>query len=323
MWCQRLAPGLIASVPVGDLVDGKRGRRFSRTTTCFDHQVTSAPIRTLRLDVFQPTVSLLDQWIAIALNSGVDLKLRYFGVSDRIRLCPFGPYEESSVDFHHQRGVKTPTRLFRCSTLQCLRLTNWTLELFPSSSVGGDVCLPSLETLFLKRIAAPASALQRPITSCPRLADLTLEECPGATEINVTSNTCLTSFAMACCHRCTRIVVDNAQRLRSLRYKGGLLQPEFLSLGKNHTALTALTVDICDCIDGKKPNEIATVRRLIVACANLTFLHLALRPAMAYHSSLFTNALRGLPRLRQLELKGLLRCGYNHLNPLSVKPLTI
>ncbi|GJN32560.1 hypothetical protein PR202_gb21074 [Eleusine coracana subsp. coracana] len=105
----------------------------------------------------------------------------------------------------------------------------------------------------------------------------------------------------------TRTCFDH-QLLRSLRYKGGLPPPDkslFLSLA-NHTAVTALTVDICECIDEKKPHEVATVTRLVAACANLTFLHLALRPAMVYRSSLFTNALRGLSRLSHLELKGCL-----------------
>jgi hypothetical protein len=52
--------------------------------------------------------------------------------------------------------------------------------------------------------------------------------------------------------------------------------------------------------------QVAPVTGLISQCTELAYLHLSLRPSMAYHSSLLADAVRGLP-LRQLGLKGCLR----------------
>ncbi|OEL18859.1 hypothetical protein BAE44_0020123 [Dichanthelium oligosanthes] len=306
------------TVPVVALVDRKRGHEANihDQPVCFDHQVTcalicrdpTAPIRALRLDVFHPTRSLLDQWIIVALKSGaekVDVKLRHHNPYSRRRLCPFCRHEESSADFDYQRPgrfIRTPRQLFRSSTLRCLRLTNWTLDL-PSGDVPSFM---SLETLLLKRIMAPDGVLQRLVSTCRRLNELTLEECPTATEITVASAH-LQSFTMVCCHKAT-IVVLGTPCLLSLRYKGSLPPNTSLSFFSiaNHATITAVTVDICEDIDGKTPSEVATITELIIQCTNLTFLHLSLCPEMAFYRNLFTSVLRGLTRLRQLELKGCL-----------------
>ncbi|KAL6657391.1 hypothetical protein ACP70R_005171 [Stipagrostis hirtigluma subsp. patula] len=308
---------LHAAVPVVDLVDSKTGTWChdgppgGRQPACFDHQVNSAllcrdpsaPIRAFRLVVCHTTTTLLDQWISIALTSGVeelDVKLKYRDFYDQA-LCPFGPYEEPSADFNLQRVhpyVRTPADLFRCRTLRRLRLTNWTLGLPPR-----DAPLESLDTLFLKRIMAPQGALQRLISLCPRLADLTLEECPSATEVTVASAH-LRRFAMACCHHCRRVEL-RTPCLRSLRYKGGLPGDTPFFSPASHATITAMSIDICEHIDGKKPHELHPItKQLMGRCTSLASLHLSLRPAMAYHSSQFTAALRGLPRLRRLELRG-------------------
>ncbi|CAN6227499.1 unnamed protein product [Urochloa humidicola] len=312
--------GVHAAVPVVALVDSKRGDRrggINSLPVCFEHQVTSAllcrdpaaPIRALRLDVFHPTRSLLDQWIIIALNSGadeVDVKVRYHNCYSSHRLCPSAPIEESSADFDYQSigwFVRTPRHIFRSTALRRLRLTNWTLDL-PS---GDDVpAFVSLETLVLKRIMARGQALQRLVSSCKRLTDLTLEQCPTATEITVAS-THLQSFTMVCCHKATRVVLDT-RCLRRLCYIGSLPPDTSSSLFSisNHASITAVTVDICEGIGEKTPSEVGTIAKLISLCTNLTFLHLSLRPEMAYHRYVFTGVLRSLPRLRQLELKGCL-----------------
>ncbi|KAL6851507.1 hypothetical protein ACP4OV_020440 [Aristida adscensionis] len=307
-----------AAVPVVHLVDGKidcREHHVDDPPACFEHKVAGAllcrdpraPIRALRLDVFHPTVPLLDQWLLIALDAGadeVDVKLRYWNFPRR-RLCPFGPHEDSSGDFDYQivrPCVGTPARLFRSATLRRLRLTQWTLD------VPRDVpSFPSLETLVLERIMARGDALQRLVSGCPNLAALTLEECPAATEVAVPSAR-LRSFAMACCHQATGVVLETP-RLRALSYKGGLPPPgtrtPFFSL-RRHGGVASLTVDICEDLSQRRRSDVAAVTELIGRCANLTSLHLALRPEMAYYSTQFAGALRGLRRLTQLELTGCL-----------------
>ncbi|CAL5031094.1 unnamed protein product [Urochloa decumbens] len=272
------------AVPVVSLADSKRGGmgRIYSQPVCFEHQ-----------------------WIVIALKSGaeeVDVAVRYHNSYSRHRLCPSAPLEDGSADFDYQhigRFVTTPRHIFRSVALRRLRLTNWTLDL-PSGDAPAFV---SLETLALKKIMAPRGALQRLLSGCQRLTDLTLEQCPTATEITVASAH-LRSLTMVCCHKATRVALDTL-RLRRLRYRGSLPPDTFFSIA-NHASIAAVTVDICEDIGEKTPSEVGTIAKLISLCSNLTFLHLSLRPEMASCGYVFTDVLRGLTRLRQLELKGCL-----------------
>ncbi|CAM0907761.1 unnamed protein product [Alopecurus aequalis] len=308
---------VFGAVPVVDLVDRKiAGReRLNSRPVCFDLQVTSAilgkvqatPIRTLRLLALDAPVDLLDQWVLIASTSGaeeVDLSLRYTFDSPR-KLCPFG--HKSSADFAEGDKIhgytKTPPQLFRCATMRHLRLTNWMLDL-PVGFGVDCVSASSLETICLKRIMAPNEVIQQLLSACPRLADLTLEECPTAKEIVVTSNR-LRSFAIICCHYANRVVLRTSC-LRSLRYKGGLFRgARFIDVA-SYDHVAAVSIDICEDLTSKGQRHVASLKEFISRCKNLTYLYLALRPSMAYYCSLFTAVARGLPELRQLVLKGFL-----------------
>ncbi|XBI98525.1 hypothetical protein VPH35_018755 [Triticum aestivum] len=258
-------------VPVVDLVDRKTDRRWRGISlpVCFDSKVTGAifskgpttPIRVLRLHARQPPDDLLDGWIATAASSG----------AEEIDLALQGSY------------TKTTRQLFRCATLRRLRLANWTLDL-----PWGVVVAASLQTLCLKRIMARAAVLQQLVSSCPHLAELTLEECPTATTIT-----------------------------------GGLPSDTILDV-PNYGEVVALTIDICEDLTSKAPMEIAP----------LTYLHLELRPSMAYYSSEITAIARDhLPQLRHLVLKGFLAADHVvrsvavlvastlHLEALSLFPL--
>ncbi|KAI4968219.1 hypothetical protein ZWY2020_005331 [Hordeum vulgare] len=302
---------LSAAVPVVDLVDPRTetGRRGGDLAVCFDMLVTSViiskdpttPIRALRLVALDAPVRLLDQWVRIASSSGaeeVDVDLRYPYLSRR-KLCPYGS-KKASADFDAvERGqyAKTPPQLFRCGTLLRLRLANWTLDL-PS----GFAVAASLDTLCLKRIMATNGVIRELLSGCPRLADLTLEECPGVKKITVPSE-CLRSFAMLCCHKATRVKL-RTRRLRSLRYKGGLPRDNWLLYLEGYEEVAAVTIDICEDLTTKSPKEVAHLMKLIGRCKNLTCLHLALRPSMAYYCNEIMAVLSGLPELRQLVLKG-------------------
>ncbi|KAE8801972.1 F-box/LRR-repeat protein [Hordeum vulgare] len=275
---------LSAAVPVVDLVDPRTetGRRGGDLAVCFDMLVTSViiskdpttPIRALRLVALDAPVHLLDQWVRIASSSGaeeVDVDLRYPYLSRR-KLCPYGS-KKASADFDAvERGqyAKTPPQLFRCGTLLRLRLANWTLDL-PS----GFAVAASLDTLCLKRIMATNGVIRELLSGCPRLADLTLEECPGVKKITVPSE-CLRSFAMLCCHKATRVKL-RTRRLRSLRYKGGLPRDNWLVYLEGYEEVAAVTIDICEDLTTKSPKEVAHLMKLIG---------------------------RGLRELRQLVLKG-------------------
>ncbi|XBJ04919.1 hypothetical protein VPH35_023784 [Triticum aestivum] len=296
------------AVPVIDLVDTKTGDRdYERLKICFDQKVACAilgkgaetPIRALRLSgVLNPSRDQLDQWIASAVTSGVedlDVKLRYKGNwGPRTQpLCPLREFERSESKVY----AKTQRMIFRCRTLRRLRLTSWTLDL------PGSVDMASLETLCLGRIVDGGGMLQRLLSSCPRLASLTLEECPDIKEITVPSP-CLRSFALICCHNATGVELHTTC-LNSLHYRGGLPPrgSSFIAV-PNLLAVEALRIGICEDLSSKGPSEVAPVTKLIRGCRRLRYLELSLHPSMAYYSSLLTRVLRGLDNLTELSLQG-------------------
>ncbi|XP_037482461.1 F-box/LRR-repeat protein At2g42730-like [Triticum dicoccoides] len=262
------------AVPVVDLVDTKTGdRNYGRLK--------------------------LDQWIASAVTSGVedlDVKLRYKGSNwgpPTQPLCPLREYERSDSKMY----AKTQRLIFRCRTLRRLRLTSWTLDL------PGSVDMASLDTLCLGRIVDGGGMLQRLLSSCPRLASLTLEECQSIKEITVASPY-LRSFAMICCHNATGVELHTTC-LNSLHYRGGLPPrgPSFITV-PNFLAVAALRIGICEDLSSKGPSEVAPVTTLISRCRRLRYLELSLHPSMAYYSSLLTSVLRGLDNLTELSLQG-------------------
>ncbi|CAM0902267.1 unnamed protein product [Alopecurus aequalis] len=302
------------AVPVINLVDTKtdyQNCNLDELKVCFDLQVTSAilckgmttPIRTFCLSIYEPPYKLLDQWIATAVNSGVeylDIKLRYRDMSRS--LCPFDMSHGASADFDQwdrNRYTKTDRRIFHCPTLRRLRLKNWTLDL------PGDVAVESLETLCLVRIMDPNGMLQKLISSCPRLANLTLQECPSIKEITVPSPR-LQSFAMICCHNASSVELHSTC-VQSLHYKGGL-PPRNSPLFRvaNYQGIKAMTIDICENLCTKGSGEVAPITKLVRRCTKLMYLHLSLHPSMAYYNSLFTSVLRGLRSLTHLSLQGCL-----------------
>uniref|UniRef100_A0ACD5UFZ2 Uncharacterized protein n=1 Tax=Avena sativa TaxID=4498 RepID=A0ACD5UFZ2_AVESA len=300
-----------AAVPVVDLADPKEGNRDTSSEkllpVCFNQKVTGAilgkapgtPLRTLRLDAFHPPHDLLDQWILTATCSGaedIDVKLRYWHDNERSP-CPFGLSKEASEDLDGNETssyVKTQHRLFRCRTLRRLRLTNWTLDL-PQG-----VVVSSLETLCLSRIVDANGLLPQLLSNCPRLADLTLQECPSVKDISVESPH-LRSFTMICCHHANRIKLHSSC-LRSLPYKGSLPTDTLFEV-ENYQGVAALTIEICEDLSNRESTEVAPVTALITRFTKLTYLDLSLRPSMAYHCGLFADAVRTLP-LRQLDLQG-------------------
>jgi hypothetical protein len=280
------------TVPVVDLVDRRR-RSLDEIRICFAHQVASAilckgaetPIRAFRLTMLHPPTDQLDQWISTALNCGVeDLELKHTYFQD-----------ETNTNMYH-----TPPQMFGCRTLRRLCLTNWTLD------VPASVDMPSLETLCLVNISDSGGMLQLLLSSCPRLADLRLEECPGINDGIAVTSRYLRSFAMICCHSAAGVELQTTC-LRSLHYQGDLPRSgsSFIVVA-NYLTVAAVRIGICQDLSGKGPREIAPVMRLIGRCKLLRYLDISLRPSMAYYSSLLTCVLRELPSLRQLGLHGCL-----------------
>ncbi|CAM0902260.1 unnamed protein product [Alopecurus aequalis] len=284
-----------AGLPVVDLLDPKSDRDdYHKKKVCFDQQVTGAIlckapgtlICVFRLDAFCPPCDLLDQWIIIAVSSGVeemDVKLRYWESSSR-HLCPAKKKASADFDSHdRKRYIKTQHHLFGCPTLRNLRLTRWTLDLPPV------VVMSSLDTLCLTRIMDPKDHLQQLLSNCPLLADLTLQE-----------------FAMIYCQHATRVKLSSSC-LRSLHYQGGLPSHKSLFKLANHAGVVALKVEICEDLSEKEPKEFAPATKLIKRCTKLAYLNLSFRPSMTYCSSLFIHEVPCLQHLRELGLHCCLR----------------
>jgi hypothetical protein len=252
----------------------------------------TAPIRSFRVIGHRspPSKILLEQWIATAFFAGaekIDLDLP--------RRVPQPDHCKAS-DMLKGVSCTMPRHLFRRSnaaatTLRHLQLGNCKLDL-PEQALS----LGSLETLGLRRINAPEEALQRLIAGCPRLADLTLEECQTVTRISV-ALPLLRTFTIRCCHKATRVFVD-APSLRSLVFKGSTADCSALSLPD--WGGVALAVDICTAVDSDDSEEIRRLGQFLERCANLASLRLSPQqkpPFFLWHRT-------PLPGLTHLELRG-------------------
>ncbi|KAE8776687.1 hypothetical protein D1007_50671 [Hordeum vulgare] len=260
-------------VPVIALVDTRTCQRvypMDDLKVCFDHQVACAilgkgvetPIRVLRLSgVLDAPYDLLDQWIATAVTSGVE-----------------------------DLDVKLSYRTLRRLCLTCC----WALNL------PGSVDMASLETLHLAMVTARDGLLQQLLSSCPRLANLTLEECASVKEITVTSP-CLRKFTMICCHNATAVELHTTC-LRSLHYEGGLPPPgsPFIAVA-NYLSVAAVRIEICRGSYREGPPEVAPIMTLVSRCEKLARLDLRLGLSVDYYSSLLTSVVRDLPHLKHVR----------------------
>ncbi|KAM0861858.1 hypothetical protein ACQ4PT_045638 [Festuca glaucescens] len=125
-----------------------------------------------------------------------------------------------------------PRRLFNHAAPRHLRFGNCELRLPEHAET---LTLASVETLSLCRVHASEEALQRLVSACPRLAEMTLQECRWVRRIRVQPTALrLRAFTMRCCHKATDMFV-NASFLRSLEYKGSVPDGGFpLSLTNWH-----------------------------------------------------------------------------------------
>ncbi|KAF7013657.1 hypothetical protein CFC21_027731 [Triticum aestivum] len=174
---------------------------------------------------------------------------------------------ESSDDGANVGGDRAfPARLYACASLRALHLSScWTLEL-PST-----VHLPSLETLALSNISYASSGgdIQRLISGCPRLADLTLEACDRITNITMPPETRLRSFALRCCQRFRGITLDLSET-REFEYRGR--QPDasqFTLVGGAPTRIVSAKIHVC----GRRI-DLERLREFLLLFANAAHLQL-------------------------------------------------
>ncbi|KAJ1276586.1 hypothetical protein BS78_05G225800 [Paspalum vaginatum] len=214
-----------------------------------------------------------------------------------------------------------PRSLFSCDALRALRLGSCWLDL-PSA-----IALPCLDTLHLTRVDGRTGAVQRLVSACPRLADLTLEACSGLTEISVVDAR-LRRLAVRCCHKLATVAVASSE-LRAFEYRGAVPGPSFLTLHVPRSKVSFCTVDLCGAEQADQPALASLVGflRLFVGVErlHLTSARLGCGVSHAHPSDgshicnwecVFghgiissTLELPSFPALRNLELTGMLPDG--------------
>jgi hypothetical protein len=262
----------------------------------------TAPIRSFRVAGFRddrPSASTIFQWIVTALSAGAETLDLDLTMGDQ-PICPNAStfYQSTAADFARQNFCTMPRRLFtRTTALRHLRLGNCELDL-PEPEREQSLSLDTLETLSLKRINAPDHALQRLIAACPRLTELTIEECPTMKRISV-ALPLLRAFTLRCCHDADHVLVD-APSLRCLGYKGTVAGAYVLALstwGQIHT----LAIDICAAAQANDSDKNRRLREFVERCTNLTALHLSQHDKPPFYPYRAPQTLSGLA---QLEFSG-------------------
>ncbi|KAM0859642.1 hypothetical protein ACQ4PT_047070 [Festuca glaucescens] len=109
--------------------------------------------------------------------------------------------EDESVPSLSLLRYTVPKGLFSCSTLRTLRIGPCRLS--PPSALS----LPSLQELLLTRVSDADELVQRLISGCLRLVDLTLESCNAVTVLYLL-DTRLRRLTLRCCHNLSHVVVD-------------------------------------------------------------------------------------------------------------------
>ncbi|CAN6247992.1 unnamed protein product [Urochloa humidicola] len=191
-----------------------------------------------------------------------------------------------------------PRIVFRFVALRTL-----CLQMF-SFDADAHIDLPFIQMLYLSKTYEPWTGIQRLISGCPRLTDLTLEECWRIKEVSIT-DVKLSRFALRCCHSVQRVTVD-ASEMKAFEYRGVVPEADshHLSLVGSHR------INCCDIgFWGKEPcrkKELRGLRKFLMAFVGSQRLHLSSARLGCHIES---DSFSGLPKfynLSHLELKGCL-----------------
>ncbi|CAN6182608.1 unnamed protein product [Urochloa humidicola] len=166
---------------------------------------------------------------------------------------------------------------------------------------------PSVETLVLKRIPDSGRDIQRLVSACGRLADLTLDSCRRVRGLAVLDKR-LRRLALRCCHG-ARLAVD-ASCLRALEYKGPVPDGSVLSfaVASPPALLSSCDIKFCGKMTASTTDaELADLARFLGRFTEARRLHLgSSRCISAGVDRINLSCLTPLPCLRRLELKGTL-----------------
>jgi hypothetical protein len=208
-----------------------------------------------------------------------------------------------------------PARLFSCHALRTLCLGGCSLD--PPDRIE----LPFLETLLLSSIPC-ADNVQRLISRCPRLVDLTLERCgytstarrnygnhdnkPDESYTITVVDKQLRRLALRCCHNLVRVNVD-ASELRAFEYRGAVPEMSLLTLHGGMHKISSCTIGFC----GKMVynREMPRFTMLLQLFARTKQLHLVSTHLGADIESHVFTRFPSFLTLRRLQLTGYLHIG--------------
>ncbi|RLM91664.1 hypothetical protein C2845_PM08G28660 [Panicum miliaceum] len=195
------------------------------------------------------------------------------------------------------RAIPVPRRLFSFFMLRSLRLGPSQLDL-PAA-----IDLPSLDTLLLTRVVGPGAGaqIQRLVTACPRLADLTLEACAKLTTLSVLDKR-LRRLALLCCHKLAAVAAD-ASELRVFEYRGVVPAPSFLTM-HGTPRISSCALDFCG-EEPTYPSELRGFLQLFACAKHLQFNSAQLGAGVGNGVFPSSPAFPTFASLQRLELMGL------------------
>ncbi|RCV39312.1 hypothetical protein SETIT_8G213400v2 [Setaria italica] len=170
----------------------------------------------------------------------------------------------------------------------------------PHWALPAAISLPSLDTLHLTRVTGRKSAVQRLVSACPRLADLTLESFEKLTKLAILG-TRLRRLALRCCHDLAAVAADSSE-LRAFEYRGAVPAPSFLALRGGARKISSCALDFCgaEATDPPKLARLGDFLRLFVGVKRLQLTSARLGGAGG------ALAFPAFPKLHHLGLTGML-----------------
>ncbi|CAO2142566.1 unnamed protein product [Urochloa humidicola] len=205
------------------------------------------------------------------------------------------PSEDDEEPPLYRNEYVVPWSLFSCTALRSLRIGPCRLD--PPAAIS----LPSLHTLHLTGVTGRRSAVQRLVSACPRLADLTLEYCDD----NLTSLTVLDKhlrrLALRCCHGLISVAIASSE-LGAFEYRGAVPESGFLTLHGGAPRVSSCAIDICGA-EVTDPSELARVGAFLRLFAGVERLCLTSARLGGCSAGAFFPV---FPKLRRLELTGML-----------------
>uniref|UniRef100_M8CR79 At1g61320/AtMIF1 LRR domain-containing protein n=1 Tax=Aegilops tauschii TaxID=37682 RepID=M8CR79_AEGTA len=145
-----------------------------------------------------------------------------------------------------ERQYTVPWGLFACPALRSLRL-GW-CRLAPPAG------MPWLQALRLTHVPDEEEHVQRLVSACTHIIDLTLEACGTVTTLSLLGNTRLRSLALRCCRKLANVSVD-ATELRSFEYRGAVPSDSFLTMVGSSPSITSCKIDICAICIGEATSQ--------------------------------------------------------------------